>query len=668
MNTLEHENSLYLKQHSQNPIHWKAWNEDTKTICKEENKPVFISIGYSSCHYCHRMNKESFSNLEIANFLNENFNCIKIDREEFPEVDYYYQLASQATNGRGGWPLSVFATSDLSPFFIGTYFPPEQTGDVPSFMQVLMQIKKDYKEKFNELYDNALKIKNIISAPPKLSEKIQFEGHFPHPESILNALKNYKDHEDGGYGSAPKFPQLSFYEWAIEHMLEGMISQEEGNHILFTLERILMGGIYDHAKGGLHRYSTDKTWTVPHFEKMLYDQASLLKVLIKASLLYQSPLFLDSIVQTLEYLRTEMLSEGGYFFSSQDADSEGEEGLYFTFTLEEFETAIEDFDSTLKDHLDKLKLYFNITEEGNFHSKLNVLTLNPSYKNDFYGQENWELIRRAKQAILEARKFRIPPATDKKGLSSWNFMILTSLINVIQYSQYEGITRLATDLLNQTFETIHKNFLVQSDKTTLLHSMGSSKNDLFEDYVMFAECELRFYEISANEMFLKNGIDTLLFIKNMFLEKEEFKNTIVRGKSLLHNNLHAPLMDQAHKSPVATYISLVRKYSLIEEVAPLLKELEPIIDNLKQVALSNPLLFGESLRALTYPELAYKKIEIPKNYREDKRLQPLFSSFPSRFFIKYTENKDWQICNHKECELTGKDIESFVKVFKGEEQ
>src|SRR5690606_15810168 len=254
---------------------------------------------------------------------------------------------------------------------------------------------------------------------------------FPGPSAIMNALKNYADVKNGGYGKAPKFPHFSFYEWACEQILEGMIPQEQGQHIVETIEKMLMGGLYDHAKGGIHRYSVDDKYLVPHFEKMLYDQAGLLKVLAKLSQFYPSPLIFDGILQTLDYLKTEMLADEGYFFSAQDADSEGTEGLYFTYTKEEFEQSFEDAPPEQKIKIDQYLNWFNITEKGNFEHGLNVLSLNPELKADFYSQDGWQEVRDIRRRLLEQRKMRIPPATDRKGLSAWNYLLLSALSDVV---------------------------------------------------------------------------------------------------------------------------------------------------------------------------------------------------------------------------------------------
>jgi uncharacterized protein YyaL (SSP411 family) len=335
-NQLTEQKSAYLKQHQNDPVHWQIWSNEVIKTAKELGKPIFISIGYSTCHWCHVMAKESFSDQVTAQLLNEKFINIKIDREEHPEVDQYFQKISSLSTGRGGWPLSVFLTEEAEVITIGTYFPKMAKQGMPSFGQVIEQVSQLNQDKKNEIKQQNEQLQNILRQGVKIDKKIEYPGEFPHPQAILQAISQYEDKEYGGYGEAPKFPNFSFYEWTIEQALEAMISQEQLDHVIKSVEGILSGGIYDQARGGVHRYSTDKKWLIPHFEKMLYDQAGLIKLLAKMSLIAPTPLILDALIQTLDYLKKEMLSDVGYFFSAQDADSEGVEGLYFCFTEEEF--------------------------------------------------------------------------------------------------------------------------------------------------------------------------------------------------------------------------------------------------------------------------------------------------------------------------------------------
>jgi len=668
-NRLKNENSLYLKQHADNPIHWYPWGPEAILKAKEQNKPIFLSIGYSSCHWCHVMAHETFNNDLAAEVINQNYIAIKVDREEHPDIDSYYQQAAQMFGKNGGWPLSVFLLPDLRPFFVGTYFPLNSAENVgPGFIDISRELARAFKEDQNQVLENAEKVFSHIISSPNISERVKFEGHFPSPIAIMQATKELRDEKNGGFGAAPKFPQFSFYEWALEQMLEGMIPKEHGEFIIKSLENMIFGGIYDHARGGIHRYSTDDQWLVPHFEKMLYDQAGFLKVLTKLSLIYPAPAVYDSIIQTLEYLESEMQSEAGYFFSAQDADSEGMEGIYFTFTEAEFEDALnkaDQEDEKLSINMDKIKKWMNIKTNGNFEHGLNIITLNPDLKDEIYQQENWDLIRKARKALLAERSNRLPPATDNKGIASWNFMMISALADVIQYNQIEFIKRKASALLNTILEKNYSAFLVNSDQGMRLRHVTTlpSSHPYLEDFVTFAESHLRMYEISANPIFKQNFKDTMDFITKEFLDNDKL---LTRAKFAndyeLYPNVEYTLFDNSFKSMVASYILLMKRAHILFADQDYLDDIKNLEDKLAQVTLKfNPLGAGEALRALTYPIEAYRVIKAPKSWIQDEKFLKFMPFFLHRFVIDYTdESSEWQICNFRACELKGLGIDEFI--------
>lgn len=673
-NKLGDEKSKYLIQHKDNPVHWQSWGPEAIQRAKDEDKPIFLSIGYSSCHWCHVMADESFTDEETAKFLNENFVSIKVDREEYPDIDNYYQQACQLYTKSGGWPLSAFLLPDLKPFFVGTYFPKTRSGEGTTFLELLNELNRAYKEEKEVVNENATKAHEAIEKGFVPEDKVEFTGHFPPPMSILEVLKEYKDKDHGGYGDAPKFPQFSFYEWAIEQMLEGMIDKEEGNHIIRTLENMLMGGVTDHARGGIHRYSTDKSWTVPHFEKMLYDQAGFIKLLAKASVLYPSPIIFDALFNTLEYLQAEMIDENKFFFSAQDADSEGVEGLYFTFTKDEFIDALAPLQDNEKlvgvsEKMDDILKWFNITEEGNFEQGLNVVTLNQELAKDYFTPENWEIIRAARRALLAARKLRIPPQTDNKGIASWNFMMVTALSDVMQYCQIPAIKQAASGLFNQVVEGTYKTFIKNDAKGMRLSHATTLENNLsyLEDYVFFLEAQLRIYELSGNPTFKKNVMDTLNYIFNQF-EKDGklFTRSHETNDLQLYPNQKFSSFDYNFKSPVSTLILVARRAAVLFGDKEILENVKELRENVVHEILKNPLSSGEGLRAYTYPEEAYKVIKVPKKWLDQDQFVGFINFFLPRFVLDYTEDQGdkWEICNMNQCELTGEGIESFIETLK----
>ncbi len=672
-NKLGFEKSLYLKQHAENPIHWQAYGEQPLNKAKELNRPIFLSIGYSSCHWCHVMAHESFENVETASYLNDNFISIKIDREEYPDLDHYYQSACSIMTGRGGWPLTVFLTPDGKPFFAGTYFPNVAKQGMPSFMDVIKQINEAWKTTPSQLIESANKLVEEIKKPISLEKKIEFQGHFPAPSAIINALKNYADVKNGGYGQAPKFPHFAFYEWACEQILEGMIPKEQGQHIVETVERMLMGGLYDHAKGGIHRYSVDDKFLVPHFEKMLYDQAGLLKVLSKLGQFYPSPLIFDSILQTLDYLQTEMIAEENYFFSAQDADSEGTEGLYFTYSKEEFEASFEEAPPEQKIKLDQYLKMFNITEKGNFEHGLNVLSLNPEMKAQYYTQEGWQEVREIRRRLLEQRKLRMPPATDRKGLSAWNYLLLSALADVVQYCPVDAIQAQAFSIIKETVESCLQQFIKSeaNGKHVLKHTNTLEGQALYlEDYVNFCDAQLRLYEITGNEVFKNNALESLDFTIQNFVKDGIVYVTSFNSSTPGVENLTAPLFDQSYRSSTMTLVHLLSRCSVFRPDFSPEEVFKDKYEELSQFVLTNPLGHGEGLRALSYPLSIFRKVEVPVEWLEKPEFLEIRNHFFSRFVMDYHSRKDdsYQICTKNSCEASGKGIEHFQEIFKMKEQ
>lgn len=670
-NRLADSPSLYLRQHKDNPVHWWPYGPGPLQKARDENKPIFLSVGYSSCHWCHVMAQEVFSDPETADYLNEHFVCIKVDREEHPDIDNYYQQACQLYAKSGGWPLSAFLLPDTRPFFVGTYFPKQSSEKVTGFLDLLKELVRANREEPEQVEANAQKVTKMIQEGIVNQEKVEFQGHFPAPSAILQAVDKFFDQENGGYGAAPKFPHFAYYEWAIEQMLEGMIPKEQGEKIVMTLEKMLMGGLYDQARGGIHRYSTDSTWSVPHFEKMLYDQAGLLKTLAKFSLLYPSPLVYDALINTLDYLEVEMFDdEKKYFFSAQDADSEGVEGLYFCFSKEEFDDALNQFDDekeTLGKNREKLYNFFQITEKGNFSQGLNVPTLNYSLRSEIFTQEGWDLVRKTRQALTQARKMRIPPATDNKGVASWNFMMIEALCDVLQYCRLDVVRERASQLFNQALEGAYQNFVDASGPTMKLRHTTTLNEGLpyFEDYATFASVQLRVYEVSGNPTFKENLKEGLKFLEQEFISGDQILTRAKYARDFEpYPNHHVASFDASFASPVSTYLGLARRAEVLFSDPEITPPLEKLKERLTHEVLKNPLSAGQALRALSYPDQAYRTLKLPQSWLKDQRFIEFMPYFLPRFSLNYLkdEEKKWQICGLKECELQGEGLDEFIQV------
>jgi uncharacterized protein YyaL (SSP411 family) len=422
-NRLIKETSPYLLQHAHNPVDWYPWGEEALRRAKEENKPVLLSIGYSACHWCHVMERESFEDAEIARLMNENFINIKVDREERPDLDAIYMQAVQSLAGRGGWPLTAFLTPDGRPFFGGTYFPPEDRHGMPGFPKVLQAVAEAYRNRPAEVLQSAEQLTTYLRQATQPVRTVE-----PLSEVLLRqayeGLASEFDTRFGGFGTAPKFPQPLVHEFLLQYFLRTGQSETAAMSI-YTLERMVAGGMYDQLGGGFHRYSTDPFWLVPHFEKMLYDNALLARLYLHAHQLTGSPAFRTVVEETIGYVLREMMDPAGGFYSSQDADSEGEEGKSFLWTTGEVSSVLGKEDGEL------FCQRFGVTVEGNFEG-CNILNIDRSIEEiakevGLAPGEVEERLNRSRRRLLEARSRRVAPGRDEKVLASWNGLMLRAL-------------------------------------------------------------------------------------------------------------------------------------------------------------------------------------------------------------------------------------------------
>jgi uncharacterized protein YyaL (SSP411 family) len=423
-NRLAREKSPYLLQHQHNPVDWYPWGEEAFAKARQENKPLFVSIGYSTCHWCHVMERESFESEEVAKVLNEHFVSIKIDREERPDVDKIYMTFVQATTGQGGWPLNVFLTPDLKPFFGGTYFPPDKRHGRPSFLQTLEQIQQLWQNRHADLVNSAADIHARLE---------QVGTHQPLSAVILTAdvirnagalFKQSYDPRNGGFGDAPKFPQPSQPQLLLVYA-KRFKDEDAIRMVLHTCERMAAGGIHDQLGGGFARYSVDAQWLVPHFEKMLYDNAQLAQLYLDAFLLSGESRHAETVRDILDYVLRDMRHPEGGFYSAEDADSEGHEGKFYCWTQSELLELLTPEESKVAVR------YFGITEKGNFidHShptplpNQNVLSMVEPKLSD----SEKPLLASAKKKMFEARSRRVRPHLDDKILASWNGLMLGAM-------------------------------------------------------------------------------------------------------------------------------------------------------------------------------------------------------------------------------------------------
>src|SRR5229473_1026848 len=420
-NRLINETSPYLLQHAHNPVDWYFWGEEAFEKARRDNKPILLSIGYSACHWCHVMERESFENEAIARLMNENFVPIKVDREERPDLDQIYMDAVQLLTGRGGWPLTVFLTPETRPFYGGTYFPPEDRHGLPGFPKVVTAIAGIYRDKPEDVRSNVERLGRVLTT---MTENEPGSGIKPNLVAAAGrGLAQHYDSVNGGIGGAPKFPNTFIFSLFLRVFAETH-EPNLAEMVRHTLTKMAKGGIYDQIGGGFHRYSVDERWLVPHFEKMLYDNALLARLYLDAARALEEPDFLTVARETLDYVIREMTSPAGGFYSSQDADSEGEEGKFFVWMSAEFRTA-------LGDDLAKVAArYFDVSDEGNFegsnipHRTIGVPDAARMFR--VTEPEMAQMIGTARAQLFAARERRVHPGRDDKILAAWNGMMISA--------------------------------------------------------------------------------------------------------------------------------------------------------------------------------------------------------------------------------------------------
>lgn len=504
-NALINETSPYLLQHAHNPVNWMPWGAQTLKKAQDENKPIIVSIGYAACHWCHVMEHESFEDEEVANVMNGNFVCIKVDREELPDIDQLYMSAVHLLGGQGGWPLNVVALPDGRPFWGGTYY--QKT----AWVSILNQI--------TELY--ASKPQDVLEYAERLSEGIRQSAIVEHAPLDLNELSNqihegvenwqqHFDTENGGNSRAPKFMmpnnQLFLLHYGHEFQNEAILHQ-----VHLTCAKMAQGGVYDQIGGGFARYSVDGYWKVPHFEKMLYDNGQLLTLYSLAFQKFKDPEFKKVVYQTIKFISRELTSEEGLFYASLDADSEGVEGKYYVWKQEELKTL-------LGDDFDLFSMYFNVNSKGYWENG-NYILLRNLDDVEFSKEQNiplniiQEKVARWTDLLLKERKKRIPPALDDKILTSWNAIAGLGLLDAYLVFNEESFLNMACRNAELIGEKLMK------DDGSLLHSYknGNAKIDGFlEDYAHVIQFYIRLFQLTGEEIWYKQSVLLLKYVNLHF--------------------------------------------------------------------------------------------------------------------------------------------------------
>ena len=495
-NALAKEKSPYLLQHKDNPVDWHPWEEEAFTKAKEENKPVFLSIGYATCHWCHVMAHESFEDEEIATLLNDTFINIKVDREERPDIDNTYMTVCQMLNGHGGWPLTVILTPYKKPFFAATYIPKEARFGRIGLRQLIPGIKGMWTHEPEKIK------KAVESIIEGFGKSQHFEsGEFPGNEAINYAAEQFImrfDNKFGGFGSAPKFPSPHNLMFLLRHWKQTG-EQRFLDAVVETLKAMRLGGIWDHVGFGFHRYSTDREWLLPHFEKMLYDQALLMMAYTEAWQITQQPLFKQTVFEIEEYVSRNLTNPEGGFYSAEDADSEGEEGKFYVWNTSEIDAVLDETESAF------FKEYFNLKEEGNFEDEATRERIGqniPHLKKELShtDAESWNKIR---EKLFAKREKRIHPTLDDKTLTDWNALMIVALAKAgAAFQEPEFIEK-----AEHAFEFIQQQ-LISKGKLLHRYKEGEAAIDGFaDDYAFLVWSGIELYEATFKTYYLKSAVE-----------------------------------------------------------------------------------------------------------------------------------------------------------------
>lgn len=496
-NRLIHESSPYLLQHAHNLVDWFPWEAEAFEKARQENKPILLSIGYSACHWCHVQMHESFENQEIARLMNENFINIKVDREERPDLDQIYMNAVQMMTGHGGWPMTVFLTPEGVPFYGGTYFPPEDRYNMPGFPRVLLGVAEAYRSRPDEVTETAVSMLNELRRMGQTRESGEMLTVELLDAAERNIARNY-DARHGGFGSAPKFPAAM----NLEFLLRQYHRKRQSETLLMiekTCRKMAEGGMYDQLGGGFHRYSTDAQWLVPHFEKMLYDNALLSRLYLHVYQQTKDDFYKRIAEETLDYVVREMWDERGGFYSTQDADSEGHEGKFFVWTVAEIKEVLGEEDGAL------FCAYYDVTEAGNFEGK-NILHVSRTVEETAQAanvtvERLQEVLERGRGKLFEVRERRVKPGRDEKVLTAWNGLMLASFAEAAAILEREDYREIAERNAQFVLDNLRRDGLLLRT-----YKDGQSKlNGYLEDYAFFIDGLLALYQATGKLSWLEEA-------------------------------------------------------------------------------------------------------------------------------------------------------------------
>jgi len=603
-NRLAGETSPYLLQHAHNPVDWYPWGPEALQRARDEKRAILLSIGYSACHWCHVMERESFEDPGTADVMNKNFVSIKVDREERPDLDGIYMKAVQAMTGHGGWPMTVFLTPDGTPFYGGTYYPPDDRPNMPSFVRVLNAIADAWQNRREEVANSGAQLREHLQQTMRPAPSRQALE-----SSLLDAaaqgIDGQYDPVDAGFGNAPKFPQPMAIELLLRYWRRTG-NERAKNAAEHTLDRMARGGMYDQLGGGFHRYSTDAVWLVPHFEKMLYDNAQLARAYLMGYQATGNAFYRVVVERTLDYVLRDMTDPSGGFYSTEDADSEGVEGKFYVWTPAELKALLGEDDARI------FAAYYDVTERGNFEHGASILhmprtPLEVAQQLGIPEAEVLEVLERGRPALFEIREQRIRPGRDDKVLTAWNGMMLRALAEAGRVLSDSTYLRAAINNAEFVLSTMRNGKVVYR---TWKPGHPAHLNGYLEDYANLADGLVALYEATFEERWLEAAVELTDTILERFRDEENggFFDTSTDHETLITRP--KDVFDNATPSGNAVAADLLLRLALLTGNPDFYTAGKSVLELLREPMLRYPLGFARSLCALDFLLSTPKEVAI----------------------------------------------------------
>lgn len=630
----EFERSPYLEDHRNDPVKWNVWGKEIFEISKKEDRPLFITIGYSTCHWCHVMQNESFMNSDISRLLNEKYIPVVVDREERPDVDSFYMETSQIMNGSGGWPLNVLALPDGRPFQVFTYLPQSGSRENPGLLEILTTISEIWQKERGRIMDAADQISSVLLAPDK-----SMEGEIDIDETA-RVLQSLYDRVNGGFGTSPKFPNFPYLMFLMNYMR--LKNNKNFTYIVQkTLKNIRNGGIYDQVGYGIHRYSTDPEWKVPHFEKMLYDQAMAILAFTQFYRLTGDKEYLGVAREIINFVNSEMMTENGFYASGLDADFNGKEGEYYTWKEEEIKEKLgkEDVETVEQNY------YYERDYEGRIVFRRREI-VNVS-------AERAESLMKVNKKLLDIRNKRGEVKKDDKAILSWNSMLLSSMVQFSKSASGE----FREDIVKMG-DRIMKAFLDQGKVYRTIRKNITGIEGMLEDYAYYSNLMIDLYELTFDRKYLKEAVRILEMVGERFFDSERggffaTENTqdkpVRRGKERL---------DIIYPSGESILYSVLEKVYLLTGSETYSQMADSILHSRHNDIVRNPLSSIFLLSCAMFRDKV-KRVEIPENLRENALKDLNKRNYPD--IVLYEGESEVQVCDDKSCRFHGKELKDAVE-------